>query len=69
MPEIRHPGASLGIFCNWRRAAVPHTGRLVQFAARGNILHGALALADAVRSTLGPKSRGLFIEKKRKGTP
>ncbi|MGE3510701.1 MAG: chaperonin GroEL [Vicinamibacterales bacterium] len=37
---------------------------LVQSAAREKILHGAMALADAVRVTLGPKSKCVLIEKK-----
>jgi len=43
---------------------VPHKHLLVQSAAREKILHGALALADAVRVTLGPKSKCVLIEKK-----
>jgi chaperonin GroEL len=37
---------------------------LVKSAAREKILHGCLALADAVRVTLGPKSKCVLIEKK-----
>jgi chaperonin GroEL len=37
---------------------------LVQSAAREKILHGAMALVDAVRVTLGPKSKCVLIEKK-----
>jgi len=43
---------------------VPHKHLLVQSAAREKILHGALALADALRVTLGPKSKCVLIEKK-----
>ncbi len=43
---------------------MPHKHLLVQSAAREKILHGALALADAVRVTLGPKSKCVLIEKK-----
>jgi chaperonin GroEL len=43
---------------------VPHKRLLVQSAAREKVLHGALALADAVRMTLGPKSKCVLIEKK-----
>jgi chaperonin GroEL len=43
---------------------VPHKHLLVQSAAREKILHGAAALADAVRVTLGPKSKCVLIEKK-----
>ena len=41
-----------------------HKHLLVQSAAREKILHGALALADALRATLGPKSKCVLIEKK-----
>jgi chaperonin GroEL len=37
---------------------------LFRSAAREKILHGATALADAVRVTLGPKSKCVLIEKK-----
>jgi chaperonin GroEL len=37
---------------------------LVKSQAREKILHGCLALADAVRVTLGPKSKCVLIEKK-----
>ena len=43
---------------------MPHKRLLVQSAAREKVLHGALALADAVRVTLGPKSKCVLIEKK-----
>jgi len=43
---------------------VPHKHLLVQSAAREKILRGALALADALRVTLGPKSKCVLIEKK-----
>jgi chaperonin GroEL len=41
-----------------------HKHLLVQSAAREKVLHGASALADAVRVTLGPKSKCVLIEKK-----
>ena len=41
-----------------------HKQLLVQSAAREKILHGAQALADAVRVTLGPKSKCVLIEQK-----
>jgi chaperonin GroEL (HSP60 family) len=44
---------------------VAHKRLLVQSAAREKILRGASALADAVRVTLGPKSKCVLIEKKR----
>ena len=37
---------------------------LVRSEASEKILHGCLALADAVRVTLGPKSKCVLIEKK-----
>jgi chaperonin GroEL len=43
---------------------VAHKRLLVQSTAREKILHGSLALADAVRMTLGPKSKCVLIEKK-----
>ena len=41
-----------------------HKHLLVQSAAREKILHGATALVDAMRVTLGPKSKCVLIEKK-----
>lgn len=41
-----------------------HKHLLVQSAAREKILHGATALADAVRVTLGPRSKCVLIERK-----
>jgi chaperonin GroEL len=43
---------------------VAHKRLLVRSAAREKILHGSNALADAVRVTLGPKSKCVLIEKK-----
>jgi len=43
---------------------VAHKHLLVQSAAREKILHGATALVDAMRVTLGPKSKCVLIEKK-----
>jgi chaperonin GroEL len=43
---------------------VAHRHLLVQSAAREKILRGALALVDAMRVTLGPKSKCVLIEKK-----
>jgi chaperonin GroEL len=37
---------------------------LVRSEAREKILRGCLALADALRVTLGPKSKCVLIEKK-----
>jgi chaperonin GroEL len=41
-----------------------HKHLLVRSAAREKVLAGALALADAVRVTLGPKSKCVLVEKK-----
>ena len=41
-----------------------HKQVLFRSAAREKILQGASALADAVRVTLGPKSKSVLIEKK-----
>ncbi|HUK34029.1 MAG TPA: chaperonin GroEL [Vicinamibacterales bacterium] len=41
-----------------------HKHLLVESAAREKVLHGAMALVDAVRPTLGPKSKCVLIEKK-----
>ena len=45
-----------------------HTKLLFRDQAREKILAGVTALADAVRVTLGPKSKSILIEKKF-GTP
>ena len=41
-----------------------HKQVLFRSEAREKILHGATSLADAVRVTLGPKSKSVLIEKK-----
>jgi chaperonin GroEL len=43
---------------------VAHKQLLVESEAREKILHGVSALADAVRVTLGPKSKCVIIERK-----
>ncbi len=43
---------------------MPHKQLMVRSAAREKILHGANALADAVRVTLGPRSKCVLVEKK-----
>jgi chaperonin GroEL len=43
---------------------MPHTQLKFRSAAREKILAGATALADAVRVTLGPKSKSVLMEKK-----
>jgi chaperonin GroEL len=43
---------------------VAHKHLMVQSAAREKVLHGAMALVDAMRPTLGPKSKCVLIEKK-----
>ena len=47
---------------------MPHTQLLFEAQAREKILRGAAALADAVRITLGPRSKSVLIER-RWGTP
>ncbi|MGV2130777.1 chaperonin GroEL [Agrobacterium vitis] len=47
---------------------MPHKQVLFRTEARGKVLNGATQLADAVRLTLGPKSKSVLIEKKW-GTP
>ena len=47
---------------------MPHKRLLFDAAARQKILRGTTALADAVRVTLGPKSKSVLIQKKW-GTP
>ena len=42
---------------------MPHKQLLFEAAAREKILRGAAALADAVRITLGPRSRSVLIER------
>jgi chaperonin GroEL len=43
---------------------MPHKQLLFRSEAREKVLRGATALADAVRVTLGPRSRSVLIEKK-----
>jgi chaperonin GroEL len=43
---------------------MPHKQLLFHSEAREKVLRGATAIADAVRVTLGPKSRSVLIEKK-----
>ena len=47
---------------------MPHKKLSFHSAAREKILRGTTALADAVRVTLGPKSKSVLIQK-RWGTP
>jgi chaperonin GroEL len=47
-----------------RRNTMTHKHVLFHTAAREKVLHGATALADAVRVTLGPKSKSVLIQKK-----
>jgi chaperonin GroEL len=44
--------------------AMPHKQILFRSAAREKILRGASQLADAIRVTLGPKSKSVLIQKK-----
>ena len=43
---------------------MPHKHLLFYSEAREKVLRGATAIADAVRVTLGPRSRCVLIEKK-----
>jgi chaperonin GroEL len=43
---------------------MPHKQVLFHSEARGKVLQGACRLADAVRITLGPRSKSVLIEKK-----
>lgn len=43
---------------------MPHKQVLFRSAAREKILHGATLLTDAIRVTLGPRSKSVLIEKK-----
>jgi chaperonin GroEL len=43
---------------------MPHKHLMFRSEAREKVLHGAAAIADAVRVTLGPKSRSVLIERK-----
>ena len=43
---------------------MPHKHLLFRSEAREKVLHGAAAIADAVRVTLGPRSRSVLIERK-----
>ena len=43
---------------------MPARQLLFHTAAREKVLHGATALADAVRITLGPRSRCVLIQRK-----
>jgi chaperonin GroEL len=47
-----------------RRPLMPHKQVLFRSIAREKILRGATQLADAVRVTLGPKSKSVLIQKK-----
>src|ERR1043165_7630782 len=53
---------------HWRGIPMPHKQVLFRSAAREKILRGVTQLADAVRVTLGPRSKSVLIEKKW-GTP
>jgi chaperonin GroEL (HSP60 family) len=43
---------------------MPHKRLLFRSEAREKVLRGATAIADAVRVTLGPRSRSVLIERK-----
>src|SRR5579875_1094721 len=55
---------SLVIFSFEYWCPMPHKQVLFRPAARGMVLCGATQLADAVRVTLGPRSKAVLIEKK-----
>jgi chaperonin GroEL len=42
---------------------MPHKQILFHSAAREKVLRGATLLADAIRVTLGPKSKSVLIQK------
>ena len=46
------------------RYPMPHKQMLFQATAREKVLRGATAMADAVRVTLGPKSKCVLVERK-----
>jgi hypothetical protein len=52
----------------WRGDSIVHKQILFHSAAREKILRGATQLADAIRITLGPRSKSVLIENKR-GSP
>ena len=62
-PEVRRGGPD----SIWE-SAMAHKQVLFRSAAREKILRGATQLADAVRVTLGPKSKSVLIQRKW-GTP
>jgi TCP-1/cpn60 chaperonin family len=60
---LRRTSAELRIIYVWNHP-MPHKQILFRSAAREKILRGAAQLADAVRVTLGPRSKSVLIEKK-----
>jgi hypothetical protein len=58
------PGEQSGHREPFRRHAMTHKQVLFRSAAREKILRGATQLADAVRITLGPRSKSVLIQKK-----
>jgi chaperonin GroEL len=52
------------LFASFMEPPMPHKQVLFRSAAREKILRGAAQLADAVRVTLGPRSKSVLIEKK-----
>src|SRR6185312_12862169 len=56
-PELRAIKAS-------REQSMAHKQVMFRSVAREKILHGAAQLADAIRITLGPRSKSVLIEKK-----
>jgi chaperonin GroEL len=47
-----------------RRFAMPHKQMLFHSEARAKVARGALALADSVRGTLGPRAHSVLIERR-----
>lgn len=59
-----HIDTETGSVCNLRESGVmAHKKMLFHSAAREKLLRGAAALTDAIRVTLGPKSKSVLIQK------
>src|SRR3990172_11469075 len=50
--------------CHEKDTIMPHRHLLFRNEAREKLLRGAVALADAVRLTIGPKAKCVLIQKK-----
>jgi chaperonin GroEL len=62
MITLKH-AAETGVIRFWEMRWMAHKQILFRSAAREKILRGATLLADAVRVTLGPKSKSVLIQK------